>query len=59
MPGAHHDPLAALVFCAPTHVDTSVINGRVVVKDGRLTTVDLPLVLERHNQLARQLVSGE
>ncbi|AXM94459.1 8-oxoguanine deaminase [Pseudomonas plecoglossicida] len=57
--GALHDPLAALVFCTPTHVDTSVINGRVVVKDGRITTVDLPRVLERHNQLARQLVIGE
>ncbi|WDY56087.1 8-oxoguanine deaminase [Pseudomonas sp. PSKL.D1] len=57
--GALHDPLAALVFCTPTHVDTSVINGRVVVKDGRITTVDLPRVLERHNQLAYQLVSGE
>ncbi|MDX2310629.1 8-oxoguanine deaminase [Pseudomonas sp. On1] len=57
--GALHDPLAALVFCTPTHVDTSVINGRVVVQDGRITTVDLPKVLERHNQLARQLVIGE
>ncbi|WAB96058.1 MULTISPECIES: 8-oxoguanine deaminase [Pseudomonas] len=57
--GAHHDPLAALVFCTPTQVHTSLINGRVVVKDGRITTVDLPLVLERHNQLARQLVSGD
>ncbi|ANY86682.1 MULTISPECIES: 8-oxoguanine deaminase [Pseudomonas] len=57
--GALHDPLAALVFCTPTHVDTSVINGKVVVKDGRITTVDLPRVLERHNQLARQLVIGE
>lgn len=57
--GGHHDPLAALVFCTPTQVHTSVINGRVVVKDGQLATVDLPRVLERHNQLARQLVSGE
>ncbi|UVL21519.1 8-oxoguanine deaminase [Pseudomonas sp. B21-044] len=57
--GALHDPLAALVFCTPTHVDTSVINGRVVVQDGRIATVDLPRVLERHNQLARQLVLGE
>ncbi|MFJ2982492.1 MULTISPECIES: 8-oxoguanine deaminase [unclassified Pseudomonas] len=57
--GAHHDPLAALVFCTPTQVHTSVINGRVVVNDGRITTVDLPRVLERHNQLARQLVIGE
>ncbi|MNQ36278.1 8-oxoguanine deaminase [compost metagenome] len=57
--GALHDPLAALVFCTPTHVSTSVINGKVVVRDGQLVTVDLPRVLERHNQLARQLVSGE
>ncbi|MDH4560006.1 8-oxoguanine deaminase [Pseudomonas sp. BN411] len=57
--GALHDPLAALVFCTPTHVSTSVINGKVVVRDGHLVTVDLPRVLERHNQLARQLVSGE
>ncbi len=56
--GGHHDPLAALVFCTPTQVHTSVINGRIVVKDGQLTTVDLPRVLERHNQLAHQLVSG-
>ncbi|AOE84451.1 8-oxoguanine deaminase [Pseudomonas sp. TCU-HL1] len=57
--GALHDPLAALVFCTPTHVSTSVINGKVVVRDGHVVTVDLPCVLERHNQLARQLVLGE
>ncbi|MDE3739712.1 MULTISPECIES: 8-oxoguanine deaminase [Pseudomonas] len=57
--GALHDPLAALVFCTPTQVSTSVINGKVVVRDGQLVTVDLPRVLERHNQLARQLVLGE
>ncbi|AYC32579.1 8-oxoguanine deaminase [Pseudomonas cavernae] len=57
--GALHDPLAALVFCAPTQVSHSVINGQVVVKAGQLTTVDLPRVLERHNRLARQLVAGE
>nr|WP_225778210.1 8-oxoguanine deaminase [Pseudomonas sp. Marseille-Q3773] len=56
--GGHHDPLAALVFCTPTQVHTSVINGRVVVQDGQLLTVDLPRVLERHNRLAHQLVSG-
>ncbi|UVE16312.1 8-oxoguanine deaminase [Pseudomonas sp. LS44] len=57
--GALHDPLAALVFCAPAQVSHSVINGRVVVRDGHLATVDLPRVLERHNRLAHQLVSGE
>lgn len=54
--GALHDPVAALVFCRPGPVALSVIDGRVVVRDGRLTTIDLPVVVERHNRLARQLV---
>jgi cytosine/adenosine deaminase-related metal-dependent hydrolase len=53
--GAGHDPVAALVFCTPSHVDTSVINGRVVVERGRLLTADLPVVLGRHNALAQTL----
>lgn len=56
--GALHDPLAALVFCAPSQVSHSVINGRPVVRDGQLLSVDLPLVIERHNRLAHQLVAG-
>jgi 8-oxoguanine deaminase len=54
--GALHDPVAALVFCAPTHVSHSVINGRIVVRDGRCVTVDLGVVRERHNRLAAELV---
>jgi len=50
--GAGHDPVAALVFCTPTQVSTSVINGRVVIEDSQLLTVDLPRVLHRHNELA-------
>lgn len=53
--GALHDPVAALVFCTPSNVNYSVINGKVVVKDGLLQTIDLPLVIERHNQLAADL----
>jgi 8-oxoguanine deaminase len=53
--GALHDPVAALVFCTPSNVTNSIINGRVVVRDGLLQTVDLPLVIERHNALAREL----
>ncbi len=54
--GALHDPLAALLFCAPPKVSTSVINGNVVVKDGQLTTVDLSHIVRHHNRLAMQLV---
>jgi cytosine/adenosine deaminase-related metal-dependent hydrolase len=53
--GALHDPVAALVFCTPANVSHSIINGKVVVKDGILQTVDLPRVIERHNRLATRL----
>ncbi len=54
--GAEHDPLAALVFCAPVRVALSVIHGQIVVRNGRLLTVDLPPLLERHRALARRLM---
>ncbi len=57
--GAVHDPLAATVFCQPQNVELSVINGRVVVEEGQLLTVDLPPLIERHNRIARRLVNGE
>ena len=56
--GALHDPLAALVFCAPQRVDLSVINGKVVVEDAQLLTIDLGPVVERHNRIARELVEA-
>jgi cytosine/adenosine deaminase-related metal-dependent hydrolase len=55
--GALHDPVAALVFCMPPRVDLSVINGRVVVEDGELTTMELAPVIERHNRIAREMVT--
>jgi len=54
--GALHDPLAALVFCHPQCVDLSVINGRTVIEDGHLLTLDLGPVVERHNRISRDLV---
>lgn len=57
--GALHDPVAATVLCAPLGVDFSMINGRVVVKEGQLTTIDLGPVIERHNQISRALINKE
>ncbi|MBI3535995.1 MAG: 8-oxoguanine deaminase [Chloroflexi bacterium] len=54
--GALHDPVAAIIFCAPPRVDLSVINGRVIVEHGNLLTVELPRVIERHNKIAREMV---
>ena len=58
MAGAQHDPLAALLFCRAPRVRHSVVDGRVVVRDGRITTVDLPVLVERHNAFARVLASA-
>lgn len=56
--GALHDPVAAALFCAPQQADWTVINGRAVVKDGQLTTVDLGRVVARHNQIAQAMLHG-
>jgi 8-oxoguanine deaminase len=56
--GAQHDPAAALVFCGSPRADVSVINGRVVVQDGQLLTADVPVLVEQHNRLSRQLIDG-
>lgn len=57
--GAQHDPVAALLFCAPTRVCMNVIAGRVVVRHGELATLELAPVLEQHRRMARELVNGE
>ena len=56
--GALHDPVAALLFCASPRVALSMVNGRVIVRDGELLTVDLPNLVRRHNRLAATLVAG-
>ena len=56
--GALHDPLAALLFCQVPRVKHSIVDGRVVVRDGQLTTLELPRLVERHNALARDLADA-
>jgi 8-oxoguanine deaminase len=57
--GAMHDPVAALVFCASANAAHGVVNGRVLVRDGRLVSVELAPIVARHNRLAAALVRGE
>jgi 8-oxoguanine deaminase len=54
--GAIHDPLAALLFCAPATVDLSVVNGHVRVRGGQIVDLDLPWLVARHNEIAHELV---
>jgi cytosine/adenosine deaminase-related metal-dependent hydrolase len=56
--GAVHDPVGALLLCASDNADYVVVNGRVVVRQGEIATVDMGPLIERHNQLAMQLALG-
>jgi cytosine/adenosine deaminase-related metal-dependent hydrolase len=56
--GAVHDPVGALLLCASPQAAYTVVNGRVVVRQGQLTTLALGPLIERHNALARQLALG-
>ena len=55
--GSHHDVVAALIFCQPPGVDYSFINGKKVIDQGRLTTVDLAPLIATCNRLAADLVN--
>lgn len=48
------DP-AALLLTGPRRVRDLFVEGRQVVRDGEITTVDLPHVVENANRLARNL----
>lgn len=54
-----HDPVAAALYCQPHGVDLSVINGKVVVMEGRIMTVDVGQIAERHRKIALAMVRGE
>ena len=47
---------AALLLAGPTKVKHLFVEGRQVVRDGQMTTIDLPVVIERQNELARKLM---
>jgi len=55
--GAVHDPVAALILCPSYTVDFSVINGELVVVDGKIKGVDLERLIARHNELARAMAA--
>ena len=49
------DP-TALLLAGPTRVRNLIVEGRQIVRDGHLTTIDLPRVLEDQRRLARGLM---
>ena len=53
--GAVHDPVGALLLCASPQAAWTVVNGRVVVRQGRLATLETAPLVARHNRLAVDL----
>ncbi|GAA0731563.1 8-oxoguanine deaminase [Clostridium oceanicum] len=55
-----HNPLVGLVTCGNSSlVKMTIVNGKVIVKDGTLTTLDENLVFEKANKIATTLVEYE
>ncbi len=56
--GALHDPVAAVLFCAPQNAHYTVINGQIIVDNGEIATMDMAPVIEAHNAHSRQLATS-
>ncbi|RMD98470.1 MAG: hypothetical protein D6812_13385 [Deltaproteobacteria bacterium] len=55
--GAMHDPVAALLFCGDDdRAHTTIVNGRIVVSEGRLLTIDEEALFAEANALAARFV---
>jgi cytosine/adenosine deaminase-related metal-dependent hydrolase len=55
--GGLHDPLGTLVMAGDaTVVDTTIVNGAIVVRDGRLTRVSQARVVEDANRMSAAMV---
>jgi 8-oxoguanine deaminase len=54
--GGLGDPVAATIFCAPQTARYTVVGGRCIVEDGRITTIEMEPVIEEHNRHAADLL---
>ena len=55
--GGQSDPVEALVNTGTTQeVDYNIVNGKIVVREGELTTINEENIIEKHNQIAEKLL---
>ncbi|MEM1314701.1 MAG: 8-oxoguanine deaminase [Pseudomonadota bacterium] len=52
------DPVAALVLCGPTRAREVFVEGRAVVREGRVAAPGFEAAVARHRALARRLAAG-
>jgi cytosine/adenosine deaminase-related metal-dependent hydrolase len=54
--GSGHDVFASLLFCGDTDiVDTTIVNGKVVVENGKLVNIDEHKLYQKAEKLAKKL----
>jgi cytosine/adenosine deaminase-related metal-dependent hydrolase len=56
--GAETDPVAALVYCTPQRVDHLIVEGRPVVRGGRLVTADETVIAAGGRRVARRILTS-
>jgi cytosine/adenosine deaminase-related metal-dependent hydrolase len=56
--GGQSDPVAALLTCSPAQVWLSVINGQIIVEDGRFLPFDLAPLVETQNRLSLEMIQS-
>jgi cytosine/adenosine deaminase-related metal-dependent hydrolase len=55
--GALSDPVAALLFAGINHqTEYTIVNGKIVVRNGRLTGYDEQSIVKNANRIARKLL---
>ena len=56
--GAGDDPVGAILFCQVPKVALNVVNGRVLVRDGELQSLDLAALVQQHRSLSQRLLAA-
>jgi cytosine/adenosine deaminase-related metal-dependent hydrolase len=56
--GALHDPVAALLLCAPVPAHHTYVHGSPVITAGRPAGVELEPLLEEHRRASRRLIES-
>ena len=55
--GSDWDPVASLVFCGPSKANYTIINGKIVVSEGQLTTIPMEKLVHEHSKLSQDLIA--
>ena len=55
--GGMHDPVGAILFSGDSHiVDATIVNGKILVQDGKLLNLDEEKVIGKANKIASEML---